>query len=141
MTAFDTIFKNSCEQAGFGTYIFADNPDRATHAKYITKYPCAWRTLNEPLTPLYDNFNRVQRDLSVYFVELGFDKSTKEKINESIESMFDKFLVFRDLMQRSGIELTMNGAAQPSYMTTNFNEFGLIINLTAKYNLCLTVQE
>lgn len=138
MTAFDTIFKQSAESAGFGTYIFRSEPDRTTHAKYMTKFPMAWRTINEPQTPLYDSFDRVQRDVSVYFVHVGFDRLTTEAVNEGLEDIITRFIEFRDLIQRAGIEVIQNNPAQPSFKTTNFDEFGFIINLTFKYALCLT---
>lgn len=138
MTALDTIFNNSAKAVGLAWFIVEDVPDRTQHASKQYKFPCIWRNFNESITPLFDNGQRVEREMSLYFVQIGFSKLTKETINENIEDLMTKYIAFKDLMNRAGVELSFNGKPFPNWKQTNYDEYGLVINLTARYSLCLT---
>ena len=139
MTNFDTIFNQSAESAGLATFIVENMPDRATHAATQYKFPCIWRNFNETFQPLFDNQQRYEREMSLYFVHIGFSKLSKETINVNIESLMAQFLVFKDKMNRAGVELLLNGKPFPNWKQTNYDEYGIVFNLTARYTICPTV--
>lgn len=138
MTAFDKIFNDSAKAVGLDWFLVEDVPDRTTHAAKQYKFPCIWRDFNEPVQPLFDNGQRLERDLSLYFVQVGFSKLPKEKVNENIHDLMLKYIDFKDLMQRAGVELSFTSKPFPNWKQTNYDDYGLVINLTAKYSLCLT---
>ena len=139
MTAFDTILNNSAKAVGLNPYIIEDIPDRNAKANINFKFPAIWRNFNEPFQPLFDNNQLYEREMSLYFVHVGFDKFSKELINEHIQEMMYKYEIFKYLMQRAGIMLTFTSKPFPNWKQTNYNEFGIVFNLTATYSKCLTI--
>lgn len=139
MTAFDTILNNSAKAAGLNPYIVADLPERNAKANINYKFPAIWRNFYEPFQPLFDNNQQYERQMSLYFVHLGFDKYSKEIVNEHILDLMYQYEKFKDLMQRAGIMLTFREQPLPNWKQTNYNEFGIVFNLTATYSKCLTI--
>jgi len=139
MTAFDKIFSDCAKQVGLAWFIVENNPDRNIKAATQYQFPCIWRNFNEPTQPLFDNHQRFEKEMSLYFVHVGFDKLTKEKINENLHDFLLKFVSFKDLMYRKGIELSFTSKPFPNWKVTNYDEYGIVFNVTAKYSsVCLT---
>lgn len=138
MTAFDQIFSDCAKAVGLAWFIVENNPDRNIKAATQYQFPCIWRNFNEPTQPLFDNQQRFEKEMSLYFVHVGFDKLPKEKVNEYLHDFMLKYIDFKDLMQRKGIELSFTSKPFPNWMQTNYNDYGIVFNLTARYSLCLT---
>lgn len=138
MTAFDTIFNDCANAVGLSWFIVENNPDRNIKASTQYNFPCIWRNFNEPTQPLFDNQQRFEKEMSLYFVQIGFDKRTKETINEHLHDFLLKYIAFKDLMQRKGIELSFTSKPFPNWKQTNYDDYGIVFNLTARYSLCLT---
>lgn len=140
MTQFDTIFSESAKSAVINWCIVDSLTEQAQQTLKVKKYPCIWRnSTEEKTTPLFDNLDRVQKRMSLYFVELGFNKVTQESRNENMEALLERFLVFRDKMKRSGIEVELDGDPFPNWRQTNLEDYGIVFNITCKYKLCPTI--
>lgn len=138
MTVFDQIFNDCALQVGLSWYLVENNPDRSAQAQNNYKFPCIWRNMNEPTQPLFDNFQRFEKELSLYFCEVGFTKLAKTTVNENTHNLMLKYIAFKDLMQRKGVELSFTSKPFPNWKQTNYDEYGIVFNLTAKYTVCQT---
>jgi len=139
MTAFDQIFNDCAKSVGLAWFLTENLPDQNIRAGNQYKFPCIWRNFNEPFQPLFDNSQSYEREMSLYFVHIGFDKLAPEKINENILDLMYKYEAFKDLMQRRGILLSFSQKPFPNWKQTNYNEYGIVFNLTATYSKCLTI--
>lgn len=138
MTQFDIIFDSCAKQSGLAWYLVDKLPQAGVQGAKQYKYPCIWRNFNEQFQPLFNLTRQVEREMSLYFVEIGFTKKTKEMINEDFENLMTKYVSFRDLMYRRGIDLQFTQKPFPNWKQTDYDEYGIVFNLTAKYSECLT---
>lgn len=137
MNKFDTIF-NAAAQAADINWIFSyDNADRNLKIDgEIFDYPCIIRMFREPVQPLFDSRENVERGLSLYIVHVGFEDATSEEINEHLDEIMAKFVLWREAMRRAGVEITINGRPFPAWELTDLDEYGYVYDLTAKYSTC-----
>lgn len=138
MTKYDTIFNQAAITAGFSWNFVYDNADRSVQLdSTIECYPCILRSFQESVEPLFDEQQRVRRTMSLYIIHVGFTHVTAEEINVNIEDVLQKFIVFREHLRRSGVQVTFNGSPFPNWQRTDMDEYGLVINLTCVYSSCL----
>jgi len=138
MTNFDTIFDSCAKQVKLNWYLVEKLPQSNLQASKQYKFPCIWRNFNEPFQHLKNETRQIEREMSLYFVEIGFKNKSKELINEDIEGLMEDFLDFRDLMYRRGIDLQLTSKPFPNWEQTDYSDYGIVFNLTATYNECLT---
>lgn len=137
MTNFDTIFDNACNAAGLSWLFIYDNKDRNLKVDgEMTDVPCVLRWFREEVLPLFDQLQRVERTMLLYIVHVGFESTSSEDINENLEDVMNKFIAFRDYMKRAGVEVAINGRPFPQWEQTDYDEYGLVFNLTVKYSIC-----
>ena len=138
MTTFDTIFDAACVYAGLDWCYVTDNADRNLQVDAANEvYPRIWRTMVEPLTPLFDSLERVERQLSLYIVEIGFNGDlTKTELVERLEDIMNRFILWRTYMRNNGIEVVITGQPFPNWEQTPLDEYGYVINLTCRYTIC-----
>ena len=137
MTQFDTIFDSCAKQSGLAWYLVDKLPQSGVQGAKQYKYPCIWRDFYEPTKPLFNLTKQIEKTMNMYFVEIGFSKKTKEIINEDFENIMNRYIVFRDLMKRRGIDLQFISIPLPNAKATDFDDYGITFNLTATYSQCL----
>lgn len=137
MTNFDNIFNDACNAAGLSWLFIYDNKDRNLNVDgEMTDVPCVLRWFREEVLPLFDQLQRVERTMLLYIVHVGFESTTSEDINENLEEVMNKFIVWREYMKRAGVEVTVNGRPFPQWEQTDYDEYGFVFNLTVKYSIC-----
>ena len=139
MNVIDTIFDRACQTANLTWNFVYDDANRSLKVDgEVMQYPCALRLFRESVLPLFDQQQRVERSMNMYIVHAGFDSDTSEKINENLDEIMSAFVVWRDAMRRSGVEVVINGRPFPAWELTDLDEYGYIFDLTLKYSLCLS---
>jgi hypothetical protein len=137
MTKFDTIFNDSAIGAGLSWVFMYDNADRSIRIdSEVTDYPCILRSFRESTVPLFDAQQRWEKQLLLYIVHTGFASDTSEQLNENLEEIMLKFIQWRELMRRAGVEVTINSKPFPQWEQTDDEEYGYIFDLTCKYSIC-----
>jgi hypothetical protein len=137
MTKLDTIFDTCASASGFSWIFVYENADRNVKVdRDIDVYPCILRAFNEPTVPLFDAQSRMEKEMSLYIIHKGFTQQTAEEININLEEIMTKFVAFRELLRRAGVEVIMNGRPFPNWERTNGDEYGYVFNLTIRYSIC-----
>lgn len=138
MTKFDEIFDNATTTANIDWVFVYSNADRNISVdSKVYDYPCIFRAFRETVNPLFDNRQNVEREMMLYIVHVGFADETAEQLNENLQEIMDKFIIWREAMRRAGVEVTINGRPFPNWEQTDLDEYGYVFNLTVKYSLCL----
>ena len=139
MTNFDTIFDTAARAVSLDWVYVYNNADRNIRiSREVEKYPVIFRAFSEPLLPLFDAQERVQRDMMLYFAHVGFSQCTAEEMAEHIETLMNQFIAFRELLRNAGVEVNLQGSPFPQWEQTNLDEYGLVFNLSVKYSICQT---
>jgi hypothetical protein len=137
MTTFDTLFDAAAEAAKISWAYVYNNADRNIRIdREIQKYPCIFRAFSEPLLPLFDTQQRVQRDMLLYFAHVGFQHFTAEEKAEHIEGLMNQFITFRESLRSVGVEVNLIGSPFIQWEQTNLDEYGIVFNLSVKYSIC-----
>lgn len=136
MNKFDTAFDKAAKAAGIDWAFALSIKDRNVRFNKKTTYPCIWRTASEPTKPLFDAQDRMQKKLSLYFVHVGFSKITIERMNEHLDSLMEKFLLFRNSMRSDGYDVQFTQDPYPAWDATSYDEFGIIFNISVTYHQC-----
>jgi hypothetical protein len=137
MTTFDTIFEAAAKTAGLSWLFVFDNKDRNIKVdRAMETLPCILRSFNETLQPMFDPMQRVEREMSLYIIHVGFTKHTSEQLNINLEDIMTRFITFREAMRTAGVEVTITQKPFPNWEQTNYNEYGYVFNLRCKYSIC-----
>ena len=137
MTNFDTIFNAAAEAAGLSWVFVYENTDRTLKVdSEVRDYPCILRGFRETVQPLFNARQQWERTMNLYIIHAGFRNDTAEQINENLEEIMSAFIVWRESMRRSGVEVTLNSRPFPNWEQTNLDEYGYVFELTCKYTVC-----
>jgi len=134
MTTFDTILNNACIEAGFQQIIVYSNKDRDIKTdRHATAFPVMFRAFSEHIQPLFDEQQRYERIMTLYCAHVGFTKATPDDISVNLEDLMDRFIVFREYLRDSKIQVAFTTAPFPQWEMTKADDYGLVFNVKMTY--------
>lgn len=142
MTQFNTIFDECAKKSGLSwDFIFGDRDSNTIVNRNREEFPNIQRSFSEPLKPIFDQLGRVSREINLYILNLEFFDTNNNIISEDVGAGLDdimlKFISFRNLMRRKGIEIELTRTPYPLWQQFDCNEYGYVFDFNAIYSLNL----